>query len=75
MLRPLRLYLTHAKMTGYDASGELCAALTPVEKALRAEGLENERQENEAAAKIQARLRGKNARQQVESRAVEDALL
>ena len=61
-LRPMRIYLTRAKATGYDRSGRLCAALTAVEKAQRAEEASSDAQ---AALRIQAAIRGKNARREL----------
>tara|TARA_B110001452_G_C15169257_1_gene406396 strand:+ start:314 stop:625 length:312 start_codon:yes stop_codon:yes gene_type:complete len=58
-LRPMRIYMTRAKATGYDRSGRLCAALTAVEKAQRAEEADADAQ---AALRIQAAIRGKNVR-------------
>ena len=49
VLRPVRQYLTHAKPTGYDRAGQLCAALSPAEKLMRAE-LVVEKEEFQTAA-------------------------
>ena len=62
-LRPLTKYLAVSRgtrATGYDACGCLCVALTPREQSERVQLLACEAT---AAARIQARVRGKRSRQ------------
>lgn len=58
-LSALKRYLTRAKATGYDRCGRLCVELTASEKMQKAARLA---EEADAAAAIQARVRGRAAR-------------
>jgi len=61
-LRPLRKYLVGSKPTGYDRRGVLCAELDFAEKVKREMVQQEEAEENRAATKLQARIRGAQAR-------------
>ena len=65
-IRPVRKYLTLTKPTGYDRAGRLCLALSAHEIGERDSLLAMHDEEERAASRIQARVRGHRLRAEAE---------